>query len=124
MVFGDTLSQNLNRIDGEPMEFEWTNFPGFTTLGILKEIQKMMAELKCKPEQFQGRILFMSMVNDIKAVGYALLRHVSEFQRSSRTSTTDPKTFIAGHGARLTRCLSRETCAGAVFQIITVIFLH
>ena len=26
--------------DGEAIEFEWTSFPGFTTLTILKEIQK------------------------------------------------------------------------------------
>ena len=55
----------LDRIDGEPIEFEWKKFPGFTTLGILTEISKMMAELKCEPEQFQGRIIFMSMHNDI-----------------------------------------------------------
>ena len=36
--------RNLNRIDGEPMEFEWTIFQGFTTLGILEEIQHMMTE--------------------------------------------------------------------------------
>ena len=30
----------LNRIDGKPMEFEWKIFPGHTTAGILKEIQK------------------------------------------------------------------------------------
>ena len=41
------------------------NFPGFTTLEILNEIRKMVAELKCEPEQFQGRIIFMSMFNDI-----------------------------------------------------------
>ena len=39
-------------------------FTGFTTLEILDEIQKMMAELKCEPEQFQGRIIFMSMYNN------------------------------------------------------------
>ena len=33
--------KDLDRIDGEPMEFELTNFPAFTTLGILDEIQKM-----------------------------------------------------------------------------------
>ena len=48
----------IDEIDGEQMEFEWTKFPGFTTLAILTEIQKMMAELKCEPEQFQGRIIF------------------------------------------------------------------
>ena len=57
--------KELDRIDGEPMEFEWKNYPGFTTLGILAEIQKMMAESKCEPEQFQGRIIFMSMYDDI-----------------------------------------------------------
>ena len=54
--------KDLDRIDGEHMEFEWRIFPGFTTLGILAEIQKMMAESKCEPEQFEGRIIFMSML--------------------------------------------------------------
>ena len=62
--FLETL-KDLDRIDGEPVEFEWKNFPGFTTLGILDEIQKMMTESKCEPEQFKGRIIFMPMYNDI-----------------------------------------------------------
>ena len=45
--------KDLDRIDGEPMEFEWTIFPGFTTLGIVDEIQKTMTESKCEPEQFK-----------------------------------------------------------------------
>ena len=32
----------LNRIDGQPMEFAWKIFPGFTTVGILNKIQQMM----------------------------------------------------------------------------------
>ena len=43
--------KDLDRIDGEPMEFEGKNFPGFIALGILAEIQKMMAKSKCEPEQ-------------------------------------------------------------------------
>ena len=59
--------KELDRIDGESMEFEWKNFTGFTTLGILAEIQKMMAELKCENVQFQGRIIFIhSMYTDMK----------------------------------------------------------
>ena len=65
MVCGNTLFKQKGSIDGEPMEFEWTNFPAFTTLGILDEIQKMMTELKCEPKIFKGRIIFMSMYNDI-----------------------------------------------------------
>ena len=65
MVFGNTLSQRfgLDRggADGVRVEF----FPGFTTSGILDEIQKMMTKSKCEPEQFKGRIIFMSMYNDI-----------------------------------------------------------
>ena len=34
--------RELDRIDGEPMEFEWKIFPGFNTLQIL-------AETECEP---------------------------------------------------------------------------
>ena len=47
------------------MEFELKNFPGFTSLQILAEIQKMMNEMQCEPERFTGRIILMSMYNDI-----------------------------------------------------------
>ena len=56
----------MGSLDVEPMEFEWKNFPQFTTLKILAEIRKMMTDTKCEPEQFQGRIIFMSMYNDIE----------------------------------------------------------
>ena len=49
----------------KPMEFEWKNFPGFTTMGILNQIQQMMGELQCEPENFTGNIIFISMFNDI-----------------------------------------------------------
>ena len=47
------------------MEFEWNMFPGFTIAGILNEILKMMGGLQCDPADFKGRIIFMSMFNDI-----------------------------------------------------------
>ena len=47
------------------MEFEWTILPGSTTLEILVKIQNMMDETRCIPEKFTGRILFMSMFNDM-----------------------------------------------------------
>ena len=56
----------LNRIDGKPMEFEWKIFPGFTTAGLLEEIQKKMGELQCDPADFKDGIIFMSMFNDIE----------------------------------------------------------
>ena len=41
------------------------NFPGFTTLQLLAEIQNMMTEIQCELEQLPGRIIFMSMYKDI-----------------------------------------------------------
>ena len=49
-----------------PMEFEWMIFPGHTTLQILHEIQRFMDTLECTLEDFQRRIIFMSMCNDIE----------------------------------------------------------
>ena len=49
--------RELDQIDGEPMELEWKKFPGFTTFEILAEIQKMMTDLKCEPEQFRNSYL-------------------------------------------------------------------
>ena len=57
--------KDLNRIDGEPMEFGWTFFQDSLRWEILEEIQNMMTELQCEPEQFKSRIIFMSMYNDI-----------------------------------------------------------
>ena len=56
--------RTLDTIDGEPMEFEWNIFPGFTTLQLVQEVQQFMNKMG-EPEQFQGRIIFMSMFNDI-----------------------------------------------------------
>ena len=58
--------KDMNRIDGQPMEFEWKIFPRLTTMGILNQVQQMMEELQCEPENFSGRIIFMSMYNDIE----------------------------------------------------------
>ena len=56
--------RTLDTIDGKPMEFEWNIFSGFTTLQLVDEVQKFMNKMS-EPEQFQGRIIFMSMFNDI-----------------------------------------------------------
>ena len=56
--------KELDRIDGESMEFVQT-FPRILYIGNFTEIQRVMAELGCEPEQFQGRIIFMYMFNDI-----------------------------------------------------------
>ena len=52
-------------IDGEPTEFEWNICPGFTTLQLCGKINDLLIDLGQTPETFTGRILFMSMFNDI-----------------------------------------------------------
>ena len=57
--------RNFDRIDGEPMEFEWNIFPGFNTLQLSEEVKRLLLRLDETPENFTGRIIFMSMFNDI-----------------------------------------------------------
>ena len=56
--------KTLDTIDVEPMESEWNIFPGISTLELVREVPQFMSKM-CEPEQFQGRIIFMSMFNDI-----------------------------------------------------------
>ena len=57
--------RTLDRIDGEPMEFEWHIFPGFNTLQLSQEVQELLLRLGDTPENVTGRIIFMSTFNDI-----------------------------------------------------------
>ena len=52
-------------INGEPTEFEWNIFPGFTTLQLCGKVNDLLSDLGQTPETFTGRILLMSMFNDI-----------------------------------------------------------
>ena len=55
----------LDTIDGEPMEFEWNIFPGFTTLQLCNKVQEFLSKMSEEPEEFARRIIFMSIFNDI-----------------------------------------------------------
>ena len=57
--------RDYDGIDGEPTVFEWNIFPGFTTLQLCGKINDLLSDLGETPEIFTGRILFMSMFNDI-----------------------------------------------------------
>ena len=57
--------RDYDGINGEPTEFEWNIFPGFTTLQVCDKINDLLSDLGQTPETFTGRILFMSMFNDI-----------------------------------------------------------
>ena len=57
--------RTLDRIDCETIEFEWNIFPGFTTLQLSHKVQELLLRLGETPENFTGRIIFMSMFNGI-----------------------------------------------------------
>ena len=52
--------KDLKGLDGEPMEFEW-NFSQDSLHWAFSKIQKFIIESRCEFEQFEGRIIFMSM---------------------------------------------------------------
>ena len=57
--------RDYDGISGEPTEFEWNIFEGFTTLQLYGKVTDLLSRLGETPETFTGRILFMSMFNDI-----------------------------------------------------------
>ena len=61
----DQSYRDYDGISGEPTEFEWNIFPGFTTLQLCGKVTDLLSRLGETPETFTGRILFMSMFNDI-----------------------------------------------------------
>ena len=60
---------DFDDIKDESAEFEWNIFPGFTTLQLCDKINNLLSSLGQTPENFTGRILFMSMFNDISCEG-------------------------------------------------------
>ena len=42
-----------NKIDGEPMEFEWNIFPGFTTLQLCHKVQDLLLRWSVTPENLR-----------------------------------------------------------------------
>ena len=65
------LVQELITIQNFGHNWWWANgvrvdyFQGFTTLQFCNKVQDFMSRMSDQPEQFKGRIIFMSMFNDI-----------------------------------------------------------
>ena len=57
--------RDYDAITGESTEFDWNIFPGFTSLQLCDKINDLLSNLGQTPENFTGRILFMSMFTDI-----------------------------------------------------------
>ena len=57
--------RDYDGINGESTEFEWNIFQGFTTLQLCDKISDLLSSMGQTPETFTGRILLLSMFNDI-----------------------------------------------------------
>ena len=57
--------RDYDAINGESTKCEWSIFPGFTTLQLCGKVTDLLSDLEETPETLTGRILFMSMFNDI-----------------------------------------------------------
>ena len=49
--------RDYDGINGEPTEFEWNIFPGFTTLQLCGKVNDLLSDLGQTPETFTGRIV-------------------------------------------------------------------
>ena len=75
--------RDYDGISGEPTEFEWNIFPGFTTLQLYGKVTDLLSRLGGTPETFTGRILFMSMFNDISCDKKTMKKNVWQMLTSS-----------------------------------------
>ena len=75
------------------MEFEWNIFPGFNTLQLSEEVQSLLWRLGETPENFTGRIIFMSMFNDIS---YGSRDNEKECESNARLVSQYAKRFGTG----------------------------
>ena len=67
--FQSTVSiRDFYGIDGEPIEFEWNIFPGFTSFELLRKIYSDLQRRNIDPENFRDRLVFMSMFNDVDSI--------------------------------------------------------
>ena len=85
--FKMSLCKELLGIDGEPIEFEWNIFPGPASLEILRKFLEELQEQNFKPENFEDRIIFMSIFNDIdwtrrgNSENFSNVEHVKNFAK-------------------------------------------
>ena len=61
----DKSYRDYEGFNGEPIEFEWNIFQGYTTLQLCGKVTDLLSDLGETQETFTGRILLMSMFNDI-----------------------------------------------------------
>ena len=79
--------RNFDRIDGEPMEFEWNIVPGFTTLQLSQKVHELLLRLGETPENFYK-------TNHLHV---DVQRHLLWIKRNAQLVSQNAKRFGMGH---------------------------
>ena len=75
-------------------KLEWNISPGFTTLQLCSKVQELLSRLSVTPEKFTGRIIFMSMFNDIS---WGSKDNQKECESNAQLVSLHAKRSSAGH---------------------------
>ena len=120
--------RNLDRIDGEPMEFEWNIFTRFTTLQPSQEVKDLLLRLNETPENFTGRIIFMSMFSDIS---WGSRDNKVECESNANLVSQNARTFGAGQWSFLGPgsekkwySISEDTIFHKIITVTGLLFLN
>ena len=89
----DQSYRDYDGINGEPTELEWNIFPALTTSVQLCGITDLLSNLGETQETFTGRILFMSMFNDISCDGKGMKK---ECLANAKVVSIFPRKFGVG----------------------------
>ena len=81
----------LDRIDGEPMEFEWNILPGSTHCSSATKVQELLSRLSVTPEKSNGRIIFVSTTShwDLRTTRKNASHMLNSFLSMQRDSEQD-----------------------------------
>ena len=82
-IINEKSYRDFDGINGEPTEFEWHIISGITTLQLCGKVTDLLSNLGERPETFTGRILLMSMFNDISVTEKAIKKNVWQMPESS-----------------------------------------
>ena len=104
-IITDESYRDHDGIGGEPTEFEWNIFPGFTMLQLCGKVADLLSDLGETSEAFTVRILFMSMFNDISC---DKKDNVEECLANANVVSIYAKKFGIGQGHSLVPVLRRS----------------
>ena len=116
--------RNFDRIDGEPMDFEWNIFPGFTTLQLVDEVQKFTSTMEqdvghsSDLGQKQSGVLFTLFHHELMMIKFRESGH-PVFRASSPLSRGTLKSKGGGK-LSLHLCADGDTIETVFLTIISV----